>query len=85
MKILIMLLLTVSCQNPLNPDFKVGDCVASEDSEKWEKDNYAFHVVEIGESHYRLLWLKPDIMKGDEATKSFNTVDRFYRKIVCPK
>ena len=86
MKTLILLLLLVSCNNILKPDFKVGDCIVdSSERESWEDKPNIFHIVEIGKENYRALYMTPRYMLGFQTTMYINITDRYYKKVECPK
>lgn len=81
----ISLLAFTGCdENPLRPDFEVGDCVIYEDNESWEKDNGLKRILEIGKEKYRYEYLERDSLKGHQNSEYVRWIDRLYKQTECP-
>lgn len=80
----IFLALTGCDENPLKPDFEVGDCIVYEDNESWEKDNGYKRILQIGKDKYRYEYLEYDSLKGLQSSEYIRWMDRLYKQTECP-
>ena len=75
MKLLILIMLLTGC----SPKFKEGDCITSEDANRWEIGNEyeIFKILEVGKSKYRT---EPSFMYD-----KIQEIDSLYIITECPK
>lgn len=89
MKILLLcisLLAIAGCdKNVLFPDFEEGDCITLEGREEWERHTSIVKVLQVGKRKYKLEYVKPEILKGEEDNfNNIRQVDRIFEKVECP-